>query len=184
MNEVLKAIKSRRSVRKYSDRQIDKETLGLIIEAGIFAPSAHNDQPWHFTVIQNRALIDSISRRTKEILSKSDVQWMREFGKNPNIHLSYHAPVLIVVSGRKNAVAPETDCNAAIENMLIAAESLGVGSVWLGLIRAFFTDKDEAAKLQIPEGYEPYYGVAMGYSANEKPLPAPRRNPDVVTYIV
>lgn len=54
MNEVLKAIRNRRSVRTYLPTQIKQEDLDLIIESGIYAPSGHNDQPWHFTVIQNK----------------------------------------------------------------------------------------------------------------------------------
>ena len=68
--------------------------------------------------------------------------------------------------------------------MLIAAQSLGVGSVWLGLIRYYFQHPEETAKLQIPDGYEPQYGVAMGYKADETLLPVPKRNTDIVHYIV
>lgn len=183
MNEVMKTIKSRRSVRNYKPEQIRQEELDLIIEAGIYAPTAHNDQPWHFTVVQNPELLEYINETAKKHMVNADMEWTRNAGSNPNFHLTYHAPTLIVVSGRKNGVAWMADCAAAIQNMLLAAESLGIGSVWLGLMRFFYLEEGAMEKLNIPEGYEPNYGVALGYKAGEKALPAPKRNTDVVSYI-
>ena len=65
-NTVLEVIKSRRSIRRYLPEQIKDSELQAILEAGAYAPSAHNDQSWHFTVIRNRELIDHISRTAKE----------------------------------------------------------------------------------------------------------------------
>lgn len=183
MNEVLKVIKSRRSVRNYKQDQINKENLDLIIEAGIYAPTAHNDQPWHFTVIQNEELLKNINEKSKKLMAKSDIEWIKQMGLNPKFQVTYNAPTLIVVSGREDAMAWVTDCSAAIQNMLIAAESLNIGSVWLGLLKFFFEQEDEIKKLGIPEGYKPFYGVALGYNANEKKQAAPKRNMDVVNYI-
>ncbi|AJA49574.1 nitroreductase family protein [Clostridium pasteurianum DSM 525 = ATCC 6013] len=183
MNEILNAIKNRRSIRSYETEQIDQKDLDLILEAGIYAPTAHNDQPWHFTVIQNREKIQYINDKSKELMSKSNVEWIKNMGINPKVNIIYNAPTLIIVSGRKDAVAPLVDCSAAIENMLIAAESLNIGSVWLGLVRFFFELKDEVEKLGIPENYEPYYGLALGYKADTKNLTAPKRNLNVINYI-
>ncbi|WP_010233279.1 nitroreductase family protein [Clostridium arbusti] len=183
MNEVLKTLKNRRSVRSYLSEQIPEEDLQAILEAGIYAPTAHNDQPWHFTVIQSKEKIQYISDKSKELMAKSNTEWIKKMGLNPKINLMYGAPTLIIVSGRKDAVAPKVDCSAAIENMLIAAESLNIGSVWLGLVTFFFQLEDEVKKLGIPEGYEPYYGVAFGHKTTEKKMIAPKRNLDVVNYI-
>jgi len=183
MNEILNAIKNRRSIRSYETEQIDQKDLDLILEAGIYAPTAHNDQPWHFTVIQNREKIQYINDKSKELMSKSNVEWIKNMGINPKVNIIYNAPTLIIVSGRKDAVAPLVDCSAAIENMLIAAESLNIGSVWLGLVRFFFELKDEVEKLGIPENYKPYYGLALGYKADTKNLTAPKRNLNVINYI-
>lgn len=184
MNEVLRAIKNRRSVRRYAPEQLKKEHLEAILEAGIYAPSAHNEQPWHFTVIQNPELIALINQKSKQSMAKAADGWVRDRGRDPGFMLTYHAPTLIIVSGRKDGIAWETDCAAAIENMLIAAESLGVGSVWLGLVRFFFRHPQEVARLNIPEGYEPFYGVALGYKAEDTRAPAPERRRDVVNYIL
>ena len=182
MNEVLETIKSRRSIRKYSEEQIKDEEIDMILESAVYAPTGHNDQPWHFTVIQNKELIDEMSVESKKLMAESSVEWMVNMGKAENLHLFYNAPTVIVVSGKKDAVSPLVDCCAAIQNMLIAAESLDIGSCWIGLVKFFFEDPENVAKFNLPENYEPYYAISFGYkgSFNNK---APERNKNVVNYI-
>lgn len=182
MNEVLKTIKSRRSVRKYKPEQISQESLAIILEAGVYAPSAHNEQPWHFTVIQKKELLDRINNLTRESMQKSEIEWVKRMSAKPEFKVTYDAPTLIIVSGRKEAMAYPADCAAAIQNMLLAAESLNIGSVWLGLVRYYFALSEEVKSLNIPDGYEPYYGVVFGYKAVENQQ-APKRNKEVVNYI-
>lgn len=182
MNDVLKAIKERRSVRSYNGKQITPENLDLLIEAARYAPSAHNEQPCYFTVVQNKQLLDDINIKTSKLMAASDNEWVKGLGSDPKFRVTYDAPTVIFVSGKKDAVAYETDCSAAIENMLIAATSLGISSVWLGLLR-FYLNSDEArTELQIPDGYKPYYGISFGYS-DAPALPAPNRNTDNINYI-
>jgi Nitroreductase len=183
MNEVLNAIKSRRSVRKYKSEQISQDCLDKIIEAGIYAPSAHNEQPWHFTIIQNQDLLQHINKVVRESMLQSEDNWTRNFASSPSFKVTYDAPTLVIVSARKDAMAWMADCAAAIQNMLISAESMGVGSVWLGLLRFFFNKEDEMKKLEIPEGYQPYYGVSLGYREDGYNPIAPKRKTEVVNYI-
>lgn len=183
MNDVLEVIQSRRSIRSYQPRQINEADLNLIIEAGIYAPTAHNEQPWHFTVIQNPDLLSRINEKAKEIMAQSEVEWIQKLGSDPEYQLTYRAPTLIVISGQTEAMAWRVDCAAAIQNMLLAAESLNIGSVWLGLLRFFFQHEEELAALGIPEGYQPYYGVALGCKGEDRQQPAPTRNREVVNYI-
>ncbi len=117
MNEVLRTIKNRRSVRKFKAEQIKREELDAIVEAGIYAPTAHNEQPWHFTVIQNAEVLNHINLRVNEEMAKSDIEWVKRAGLNPNYRVTYDAPTLIIVSGRRDAMALMADCSAAIENM-------------------------------------------------------------------
>lgn len=182
MNIVLETIKNRRSIRKYHDLQIKDSELENIIEAGIYAPTAHNDQPWHFTVIQKKELILYMNDEAKKVMKTSDVDWIAKMGQSENFNIFYNAPTVIVVSGRRSAISPLVDCCAAIENMLLAAESMDIGSCWIGLAKFFFTNKDKADLLHIPEGYEPYYGVSFGYKATQNPM-APIRYKNVVNNI-
>jgi nitroreductase len=183
MNAVLNAIKNRRSVRKYKLDQIDQKNLETILEAGIYAPTACNEQPWYFTIIQNEEMLKHINIKAKEAMKESPIEWIKNMGLNPEFQVTYNAPTLIIVSGKKDSTAYKVDCSAAIQNMLIAAESLEIGSVWLGLMRFYFEHEGSTRELQIPDGYKPFYGVVFGYKADEKKIAAPKRNLDVVNYI-
>ncbi len=183
MNDVIKTIKERRSVRSYgTGRQISDGDLALILEAGMYAPTAHNEQPWYFTVVQNKELLEKINLKANAVMAKSDNDWLRGLGSDPNFRATYNAPTVIFVSGRDDAMAAHTDCALAIMNMLNAAQSLGIGSVFVGLLWPYITTPEAPAELQIPEGYKLLHAVAFGYQSGEK-LPAPPRKTDVVTYI-
>ncbi|HOX24055.1 MAG TPA: nitroreductase family protein, partial [Elusimicrobiales bacterium] len=150
MNKVLEAIKNRRSIRKYLPGQLKQAELDAILEAGSYAPSAHNDQPWHFTVIRDKELLDRISRLSKEGMLASKLDWMREMGANEGLHIFYHAPAVVIVSMRKDALSPLVDCSAAIQNMLVAAESMDIGSCWIGLARFWYSMPEEVKTLNLP----------------------------------
>lgn len=184
MNEVLKVIANRRSIRKYKSEQISDEELKMIIEAGLQAPSGHNDQPWFFTVIQNRELLKEISEKSKEELRKSGIEWMVKMGENSALDLLYGAPTAIAVAVKEDAISPNADEGAAIQNMLIAAESLGIGSCWIGLTASYFKEKENLKKLGIPEGYRGHYIVTLGYKEEGLNLSAPKRkNSDCIKFI-
>ncbi len=183
MNEVLKAIKSRRSLRKYRPEQIKQEELGMIIEAGIYAPSGHNSQPWHFTVVQDRKVIEHINDISKKLMATMEIEWIKKIGLDPDADITYKAPTLIIVSGKEDVPSSKIDCCAAVENMLLAAESLNIGSVWLGFAIFGIQTPGEAKKLDVPEGYEPYYAFVLGYKEQDSQPDVPSRNYDVVNYI-
>ncbi|MCB2297462.1 nitroreductase family protein [Clostridium tagluense] len=181
-NQVLKVIENRRSTRKYTDKQIGEEELQIILAAGIQAPTANNSQPWHFTVIQNKEMISHISDKSKEVMRQSDDEGIVNIGKNA-VNIFYNAPTLIIVSGKEDVSSSLVDCSAAIENMLIASESIGLGTVWVGLVGFFFSLSDEVKKLELPNGYKPFYAVAIGHKANDTILGPSKRKKDVINYI-
>lgn len=182
MNDVIKAIKERRSVRTYKDDQLPQEDLNLILEAGLYAPTAHNEQPWHFTVVQNADLLTEINKRANVVMALSDNEWLSGLGKDPKFRASYNAPTVIFISGREGAMSLPTDLSAAAQNMMLAAQSLGIGSVWVGLLWPFINLPEAKSILELPEGYKPVHGIAFGYPSGD-PLPAPLRKTDVVNYI-
>lgn len=185
MNEIIQTILSRRSVRVYSDEQIKQDDLDLILKAGLYAPSGCNTQPWHFTVVQNQEIINTLSVESKKEFANSENETFRQMAQNENYKLFYNAPTVIVVSGEKIKITPEIDCAAATENMMIAAESLGIGSCWIGLVTFLFKSKrvDEFIKLlEIPDNYQPYYAITLGYKKYENPK-APQRRENTVNYI-
>lgn len=187
MNTVLENIKKRRSIRKYKEIQIEQEKIEAIIEAGLYAPSGHNSQPWHFTVLQSKEVIDQISVGTKEVLKNCETPLFRRMAKNESFHILYGAPTVIVVSGkREGAYSMKADLGAATQNMLLAAESLGVSTCWIGLVVEYFKGEEQEKKneeMGVPEGYEVQYAITLGYSSLEgSPKPHPRKE-NTVNYI-
>lgn len=185
MNEVIENILNRRSVRIYKEDQIKQEDLELILKAGLYSPSGCNMQPWHFTVVQSQEVINELSIESKKEFLNSENEMFQKMANNENYKLFYNAPTIIVVSGEKSAVTAPVDCSAATENMILAAESLGIGSCWIGLVTFLF--KSERAqefikKLEIPEGYEPYYAITLGYKKYDN-AKAPQRRENTVNYI-
>ncbi|KEI00548.1 nitroreductase family protein [Clostridium botulinum] len=183
-NIIIETIKSRRSIRGYKNEQITDKQLNEILEVGMHAPSSHNSQSWHFTVIQNKEVINNISNKSKEVMLNHEDSAVVQMGKSDN-NIFYNAPTVIVVSGNENSNSGSTlvDCSAAIENMLIAAESLGLGSIWIGQIKFFFTLKDEVKKLNIPEGYKPHYAIAIGYKDEDTKIKDKIINRNVINFI-
>jgi nitroreductase len=181
MNEILETIKTRRSVRKYQDKQIKDEELEKILESAIYAPNGANTQSWHFTVIQNKELINQINEGAKEVMKKMDIPWIANMGKSEDLNIFHHAPTAIIVSANKESPTPTEDASAATQNMLLAAESMDIGSCWIGFAKFYFINPENMEKFKIPEGYEVQSGVALGYKAGEN-LKAPTRNRNVFTY--
>jgi nitroreductase len=145
-------IMSRRSVRSYKPEQIKDEELNTILECGINAPSAMNSQSWEIRVIQNA-----------EILKK--------------IEGSYHnAPTLIIIASAADNFFSPVDCGLLGQNILLAAESLDIGTCVLGNFTNFLNSPEGAEvrqSLELSEGYKPLYGISVGYK-NERPEAKPR----------
>ena len=88
------------------------------------------------------------------------------------------------VEMKKDAISPLVDVSAAIENMLIAAESLGIGSCWIGFAKFYFTGPERPKKLGIPEGYDVYYGVALGYKGEGPQAKPPARKYEKYFHVI
>jgi nitroreductase len=186
MNEAMNTILNRRSIRVYKREQILDEELELILTAGKYAPSGMNWQSWHFTVIQNPELINKLNEYLKAFLLKSGNKEMIEQVKSKSFNIFYFAPTVIIVSGNKNAMTPQTDCALAFENMFLAAESIGIGSCWIHPVSIALTSTVEGRvltkELKIPEGYIIHGAAVFGYKTELNPPALPRRK-DTVTII-
>lgn len=187
MNETIQTILDRRSIRAYQPRQIGEEELQAIILAGQYAPTAMGQQPWHFTVLQNPALLEKLQLQCKNVFLQSDNADLRAVALREEYHVFYHAPTLVIVSGDCRAITPLHDSVLAMENMLLAAASLGIGSCWVHSVVMLCGNEEGRAAfrslgLGIPEGYEPYAAAVFGYSAMSVPEAGPRKS-DVVTFV-
>lgn len=185
MNETLKVIKERRTTRKYKAEQIKEEELQAIIEAGLYAPSANNQQSWNFTVIQDAELLEVLNIEAKAAAKNIPNEFMQKMANNDKFNAFYGAPTIIIVSGNEKGMMSQVDCAAASENMLIAAESLDIGACWNGFIGILFNSEKGAEykkKLNIPEGFVPYYAIVLGYK-DVRVTNAPERKVNSVQYI-
>ncbi|MFR9602651.1 MAG: nitroreductase family protein [Rikenellaceae bacterium] len=142
-NPTLESIHKRTSVRAYTSESVSKEILVELAKAGMAAPSAMNKQPWEFVIIQDRATLDKLGTIKPPV------------GK---------APAAIVVLGNTQLSGSWVlDCSAATENILIAATSMGLGTVWTG---AYGNAKFETLlkeTLSLPDGVMPLSVIAVGY---------------------
>lgn len=185
MNEILKVIKERRTTRKFKPEQISDSELNTIIEAGLYAPSAHNHQSWNFTVVQNLELISEMNVEAKLFATRHPDELVRKMGNNEMFSIFYGAPTVIIVSGEECAMMPQVDCAAATQNMLLAAESMDVGGCWNAMVRLLLeSDKLDhyKKKLNIPDGFTPYYAVLFGYK-EVRLSAAPSRREGCINYV-
>jgi nitroreductase len=151
----------------------------------LYAPNA-GGQAWHFTVIQNRELLDRLNIEAKEAAKQHDFEHLKELGNNEKFNCLYGAPTLVIVSGNEQAPIPlDADCAAATQNLLLAAESIGLGSCWIFFVLlAFYSPQGPELRkeLKIPEGYRPYDSAVLGYK-KEKVIYVRGRKPNLITYI-
>jgi nitroreductase len=166
-NKTIQTIKQRRSVRNYKKEQLKQEELETILEAALYAPFGDGEtQDVHFTVIQNKNILEQLNKMAKEAARMSDLEWFKELGNNKNYSCLYNAPVLIVLSCNKNSMCPEADASMAVQNMLLAAESIGVGACCLYFpLLAFDLEPKEKLleELKISEEYRPVFSLILGY---------------------
>jgi nitroreductase len=175
MNETLKTIAKRRSIRQFGPEQISDIDLQTILEAGLEAPSGHNDQSWYFVVVQYPKLIKELSDGSKLEMQKAPIQWIADLGKNEKLNIYYNAPTIIIVATKKDAATPIADACATIQNIMLAATSINIASCWIGFAKFYFTTPERNQKIDIPEGYEVQYGVALGNMPENLKLNPPAR---------
>ncbi|MBI2129108.1 nitroreductase [Candidatus Woesearchaeota archaeon] len=166
MKGVIKAIKGRRAVRKYKNKEIPENIINEIIEAGRYAPSAMNRQPWNFIVITNKKLIKELSdAMTKKLLNISTR--IKERMKTMEDPVFYSAPLLVFVLSEEGNEWAYADCGICSQNMMLAAYSLGIASCFIGMAK-HIEGENILKKLNIPDGYKMINAVVFGY-ADEKP---------------
>jgi nitroreductase len=144
---VFHAIYSRRSIRAYDGREVEPQQLVSLLKAGMAAPSACNLQPWEFIVVTQKDLLERLETMAPK----------------------YNAPAAVIVCGNTKNIPWggedwKIDCSAAVENMMIAASAMGIGSVWIGMFKM-----EEVRKLfHIPEDIHVMSIVYFGYPVKEK----------------
>lgn len=170
-NETLRLISARRSHRAYENTPITEEQLNAILKAAVESPSAVNRQPWHFSVVCNQDLLDEMNKAVWEQMMKRDAAKRSPRFADSTFHVFYHAPTVLFISGMPDNPYTPIDGGIAVENIALAAESLGLGSVILGMPRdAFAGEKADAFRqtLHFPQGWEFVIAIAIGVPKDTK----------------
>lgn len=151
VDAVLENIHNRKSVRQYTSEPVSEEYVEIMLRAAMAAPTAINYQPWRFVVVSERAELDAMA----DVL--------------PFAKMLRQAPLAIVVCGQTTWMEGQEnpywqqDCSAATQNLLLAAEALGLGAVWTGV----YPDQERASKLSallnLPENVQPLCAVPIGH---------------------
>ncbi|MCD4725436.1 MAG: nitroreductase family protein [Bacteroidales bacterium] len=147
--DAIETILTRRSIRKYEDKKVPAEVVKALLDAGMHAPTARNIQPWHFIVIDDRAILDQLSIA------------------HPYAKMMKQASLAILVGGDRNLQEVEgyiiQDCSAVTQNIMLAAHAYGLGSVWLGMYPREQRMQDVGKILEIPEHILPVSLISIGY---------------------
>lgn len=173
MNDVIGAILSRRSVRAFAPRAIPREELEAIAEAAYHAPSGRNRQAWHFTVVQNKAALSSLASAVAAAVGA------------PSGYDFYSPDALLIASADRANPLAVPDCACALENVFLAAGSLGISSVWINQLNDACADPACRAlltSLGVPAEYDVHGCAALGYAA--APSSPREKRSDVVNLVL
>lgn len=176
MNPVLDNIKNRRSIRKYNDKAVSQKVIRQLIEAGRYAPSSHNSQPWRFVVVSDKKKVQELSSDIKKwykrllilrpILSFTGLRKLIESVKkrveSDKDLLFYDAPLLVLICAKPSSFAL-VDSACAAQNMMLSARSLNIGSCWIGFADTAFKSKRLREKAGVPDGLKVMASLVFGY---------------------
>lgn len=187
MNDLFDIIKSRRSIRQYLDKPIPREIIDKLIEAGKWAPSGMNEQPWGFIVIEDKSLIKELSDRAIPYINKiveKDPKFARYKKRMAveNFSIFYHAPCVIIILGKIDAFSYQADCAMAAQNIMLTASSMGIGSCWIGMMNVLDNDKWFRERFQLPDNYRVVAPLALGYFENKDIPVIERKPPGILKY--
>ena len=161
MNEVLKVMEQRSSTRGYTAEKLTDGELDALLKAGLQAPTAANKQEIHFTVVDGG----------HPILKEIEAEMLAGTGRTLAQSFYYDAPTLLILSGNESFGWSPCDAGIAVENIALAAEALGLGSLIIGCIKNAMNGEKKAyfaEKLQLPEGYRFEVAIAVGHKAVTK----------------
>lgn len=170
MNETIRTLLERRSIRKFKPEQIKEDELNVILEAGMYAPSGANQQSPLFVVVQKEEILKKIDKMNADVMGK-------------DMHPYYGAPTVVLVFADKSKVTPIEDASLALGNMYNAAASLGIGSCWVHRTKEMFESAEGKELLKEWGVVGDYVGVGsclLGYPDCELPKAAPRKENFIV----
>jgi nitroreductase len=180
--DLKEAIYSRRAVRQFTAEAVDERTIRELIDAAVQAPSAVNQQPWSFSVVRDKVVLDQISNDSKAyMLRTSQMALSHHFQtilSDANFNIFYHAPALILISAVTESPWAVEDCSLAAENLMLAARAAELGTCWIGFAQAWLGTPEGKARLKLPAAYVPVAPIIVGHPKSAPP-PVPRKEPEI-----
>ena len=166
MENIMDIIKKRRSIRAYQDKALPKDVVNSILEAARYAPTARNLQQLEYKVITNQTLITKLSEGIAAALQKEGMPLKGPPGARPNFF--YGAPLLIIIIAPKDNMFAASDSALAVQNIMLYATSINLGSCFIGMARLIEKDKNLLKALHITDNMNIVAAVICGY-ADENP---------------
>jgi nitroreductase len=189
--DIMDIVRSRRSTRSFEDRAVPRRDLDLLLEAAIWAPSGSNSQSWLFTAITRRDTLLELNEKIRRgflVWTPDDdypaKQGAKAAARREDFNFCNRAPVLIIASNRPNYENAMADCSLALENIFLAAESLGLGSCYINAPHWLRNDpgvRDFLFELGIPREHTICSSAAIGYI--KKPAAPPSRKENTTRVI-
>ena len=181
MNNTIKDIITRRSVKKYKDKPVEMELVEQIVTAGTYAPSGMNKQAAVILAITNKEMRDRLSRMNLDVVIRNGMQT-----SSGHSDPFYGAPVVLVVLAKKEVGTRVYDGSLVMENMMIAANSLGLGSCWIHRAKETFETEEGKQMLRdlgLEGEYEGIGNCIVGYAADDALKPQSPRKDDYVVWV-
>ena len=179
-------IKGRRSVRAYTDEPVSKGQIESVLEAGVWAPTGMDREPWKFVVIEDKKLIKYVSEETKLLVQQMMPSMATHFQTEEDV-ICYDAPVLMLICTEKDKEEQFNDLNLldsvlAAQNIFLKAHELGLGTCYMGFVMLLRTKPDVLKKVGVPDGYDLMVPLIMGHPKTEQE-PGKRNKPNVLKWI-
>lgn len=179
---MLDFIKSRRSTRKFKDKAVPEKLLTQVIEAGRYAPSGGNSQSIHFIVVENKDVLNELAELVKQEFAKMEIEENTykslvhsiTASKRGTYVFHYNPAVLIITANKKDYGNNMVDCACALENMMLMANALDLGSVWINQLRWLNENPvilERMQELGMADDERVYGALALGYADTEDGMP-------------
>lgn len=183
---IFETILARRSVRSYRDANLDRNTVGSLLEAAVRAPTAVHEEPWAFVIVQDRQLLHRLSERAKPLFTEE----VRRAGvertghafnafASPDFNIFHDAGTLIVICAKPIGPFVAADCWLAAENLMLAACAMGLGTCVIGSALPALNLPEMKAELSIPADYSAVAPIIVGHPSGGTPA-TPRKDPLVL----
>lgn len=181
--DILDAIRGRRAVREYTPEPVRDAVIRELVDAAVQAPSAMNEQPWHFTVVRGRQLLERLSADAKAHMMgtlppAASADHLRGLLRDGRFDIFYHAPALIVISALEAGSWAVEDCALAAENLMLAAHACGLGSCWIGFAQGYLNTPQGRAQAGLPTNAVAVAPIIVGHAASQAAA-VPRKEPRI-----